>query len=177
VESVVGQGSSFTISLPWQPAALPAAAASAPEPPVVGQAKPGDGQLILLAEDSDIAATQLSAFLQARGFHVLTARNGQEAVELALAAYPHLILMDIQMPKVDGLEAIRQLRARPDMADMPIIALTALAMPGDRERCLEAGANLYLSKPVRLPTLLEAVRSLITDRAANGRSSGPAQTA
>jgi CheY-like chemotaxis protein len=83
--------------------------------------------------------------------------------------------MDIQMPKMDGFEAIRQLRARPDMTDVPIIALTAMAMRGDQERCLEAGANLYFAKPVRLPTLLESINSLIADRGAMGRGSATPQ--
>lgn len=166
VESVLNEGSRFTISLPWQPTTLPALAASFPDAPKAGPARPGEGQLILLADDSEIAVSHLTAYLQARGFQVLVARNGQEAVALAVDAYPSLILMDIQMPKMDGFEAIRQLRARPDMADVPIIALTAMAMRGDQERCLEAGANLYFAKPVRLPTLLESINSLIADRGA-----------
>ncbi|NTV64581.1 MAG: response regulator, partial [Oscillochloris sp.] len=74
---------------------------------------------------------------------------------------PQLILMDIQMPRLDGLEAIRRLRALPAHAVTPIIALTALAMPGDKERCLEAGATAYLTKPVRMRGLAEMIEQLL----------------
>jgi PAS domain S-box-containing protein len=161
VESVVNEGSRFTVSLPWQPAAMPVLAAAASAMSAAVLAGPGVDQLLLLAEDSEVTASHLMAYLQAQGFQVLPAQNGQVAVALAVARHPRLILMDIQMPKMDGFEAIRQLRARPDMADVPIIALTALAMPGDRERCLEAGANLYFAKPVRLSALREAIQSLL----------------
>jgi len=83
------------------------------------------------------------------------ARDGREAVQFAREFHPELILMDVQMPNVDGLQATRTLRADTDprVARVPIIALTALAMTGDRERCLAAGANAYLTKPVGLETL------------------------
>jgi CheY-like chemotaxis protein len=79
--------------------------------------------------------------------------DGQEAVARATADRPALILMDVQMPVLDGLEATRRLRADPATAAIPIITLTALAMPEDRLRCLEAGANAYLSKPLQLAEL------------------------
>ncbi|HZI03079.1 MAG TPA: response regulator, partial [Archangium sp.] len=97
-------------------------------------------------------------FLVAHGYAVRIARDGLEAVQLCREVRPALVLMDIQMPRLDGLEAIRCLRADRVTAPIPIIALTALAMPGDRERCLEAGANEYLSKPVRLRQVLEVMR-------------------
>ena len=94
-------------------------------------------------------------------FKMRSARTGVEALEKAIEVYPGLILMDIQMPEMDGLEATRLLRANPRFASTPIIALTALAMPGDRERCLAAGATEYLSKPVSLKTLTKTIRDLL----------------
>jgi CheY-like chemotaxis protein len=78
--------------------------------------------------------------------------------------YPDLILMDIQMPEVDGLEAIRQIRCLLDRGNIPILAFTALAMENDRERCLAAGANDYLSKPVKLKQLAEKIQQLLSTR-------------
>ena len=85
------------------------------------------------------------------------ARDGAEAIERAKEERPDLILIDIQMPGMDGLEATRRLRADANLADIPVIALTALAMPGDRELCLGAGANEYLSKPVSLKGLVQVI--------------------
>jgi PAS domain S-box-containing protein len=114
---------------------------------------------ILLAEDNEATIDVLSDYLQAHGYEVIVARNGAEAVIAAQGDRVALILMDIQMPGMDGLEAIHRLRADPDTQDVPVIALTALAMPGDRERCLEAGANVYLAKPLNLRALLATIRS------------------
>ncbi|GAB4367224.1 MAG: hypothetical protein Kow00121_05300 [Elainellaceae cyanobacterium] len=110
--------------------------------------------LILLAEDNEANVATLNSYLQARGLRVLLARNGLEAVHMARQHKPNLILMDIQMPEMDGLEAIQRIRTEPDLQAVPIIALTALAMPGDRERCLGVGATDYLTKPVSLKQLL-----------------------
>jgi len=108
---------------------------------------------ILLAEDNEANITTLNSYLQAHGFQVLLARNGLEAIELAKQHRPNLILMDIQMPEMDGLEAIHRIQTEEHL-DIPIVALTALAMPGDRERCIAAGAVDYLTKPVSLKTLM-----------------------
>jgi CheY-like chemotaxis protein len=88
------------------------------------------------------------------------AHDGVEAIEKAQETNPQIILMDIQMPALDGLEAIRRLRADPRFISTPIIALTALAMPGDRERCLDAGASEYMSKPVSLKRLVKSINRL-----------------
>ncbi len=125
--------------------------------PVAAPAAP----LVLLAEDNEAASGAERDYLEAHGLRVILARHGGEAVELALEHRPAVILMDVQMPGMDGLEATRRLRARPELADVPIVAVTALAMPGDRERCLEAGADQYLTKPVALARLLETVRALL----------------
>jgi CheY-like chemotaxis protein len=105
----------------------------------VGAAEPGSR--ILIAEDNPVSLSAYSEYLQAKGHQVIPATNGFEAVERAKEFKPDLILMDIQMPGIDGLEAIRRLRATPEFANVQIIALTALAMPGDHERCLASGAN------------------------------------
>ena len=89
---------------------------------------------------------------------MLLSKNGREAITLAQSESPDLILMDIQMPEMDGLEAMQQIRHDPNLVDVPIIALTALAMNGDRERCLAAGANDYLSKPVKLKQLATVIQ-------------------
>jgi PAS domain S-box-containing protein len=126
------------------------------EMPVVPAAVPGtgtSGPLILLAEDNKANVETIGGYLEANGHRMRYAPNGAEAVKLAREINPALILMDIQMPVMDGLTAIRELRAHPLLKDTPIIALTGLAMPGDRERCLAAGANDYLSKPVSLRSL------------------------
>jgi CheY-like chemotaxis protein len=91
----------------------------------------------------------------------LSTKNGREAIDAAKIHMPDLILMDIQMPEIDGIEAISQIRLNPSLVNTPIIALTALAMPEDRERCLKAGANDYLSKPIKLKQLVMAIQKLL----------------
>ena len=113
---------------------------------------------ILLAEDNETNVTTFTQYLTAKGFEIIVAGNGREAIEQAIKEKPDLILMDIQMPQVNGLEAIKVIRAEATVKDIPIIAVTALAMPGDLEKCLEAGANDYLSKPVSLKGLLERIQ-------------------
>ncbi|WP_129670841.1 PAS domain S-box protein [Candidatus Chloroploca sp. Khr17] len=116
---------------------------------------------ILMAEDNEVNIVALGDYLQDKGYRLSVARNGREALDLAAETPPDLVLMDIQMPELDGLEAIRQLRADPTFTLTPIIALTALAMPGDRERCMEAGASEYLTKPVSLRGLVETIERLL----------------
>lgn len=114
-------------------------------------------RLILLAEDNESNIRTFSEYLEISGYKAIIARNGTEAITRARENSPDLILMDIQMPGMDGLEATRCIRADVELADIPIIALTALAMPGDRNRCLQAGVNEYLSKPVNLKGLITAI--------------------
>jgi CheY-like chemotaxis protein/CBS domain-containing protein len=105
---------------------------------------------ILIVEDNEANINSISSFLKAKGSETILAKNGLEAISIAQSQLPDLILMDIQMPKLDGLEAIRHLRSQPQFVDLPIVALTALAMSGDREKYLAAGATDYLTKPVKL---------------------------
>jgi CheY-like chemotaxis protein len=113
--------------------------------------------LILLAEDNETNIITVMDFLIAKGFRVIVARDGTEAIARAEAAKPALILMDIQMPTMDGLTAITHLHLDQSLSHIPIIALTALAMPGDQERCLTAGANEYMTKPIQLTQLLKLI--------------------
>lgn len=113
--------------------------------------------LILLAEDNETNIITISSYLSAKGYQILCAKNGQEAIAMALSSQPDLILMDVQMPVMDGLEAMRRMRQLPSLVNILIIALTALAMTSDRDRCIMAGANEYLSKPVKLRLLTQTL--------------------
>jgi PAS domain S-box-containing protein len=119
---------------------------------------------VLLAEDNEANIDALGEYLEDRGFVLTIARDGKEALARAGETRPDVILMDIQMPEMDGLEATRRLRTMPECRDIPIIALTALAMPGDRERCLDAGVDEYLPKPVSLNTLIKTIQQLLEER-------------
>ncbi len=116
---------------------------------------------ILLAEDNPANAQTISDYLKTCGYQMMTASNGAEALQRMDSCIPSLILMDIQMPVMDGLETIKHIRENVAYQHLPVIALTALAMPGDRERCLEAGADDYLSKPVRLRKLHNVIERLL----------------
>lgn len=117
--------------------------------------------LILLAEDNDINVFTIANYLEAFGYQLIFAKTGREVLDLLVSHRPDLIIMDIQMPEMDGLQATRLIRQTADFANLPIIALTALAMPGDREKCLEAGATEYLTKPVRLKHLKAVIQDML----------------
>jgi CheY-like chemotaxis protein len=123
--------------------------------------KERDRHLILLVEDNEANIVTVGDYLANVGFQIVVARNGVEAVARAQERHPDLILMDIQMPEMDGLEATRRIRADASLATTPIIALTALAMPGDREQCIAAGANDYTSKPVSLKGLTAMIATYL----------------
>jgi CheY-like chemotaxis protein len=124
-------------------------------------ANTSDAPLVLLAEDNEANIATISSYLIAKDYRVVFAKNGQEAIALAKSHHPDLILMDVQMPVMDGLEATRQIRCDPDLINIPIIALTALAMSGDREKCLTAGASEYLTKPVKLKALSQMIQTFL----------------
>ena len=116
--------------------------------------------MCLVADDNETTLLMLRDCLEALGHRVVLARNGAEAIERAHETHPDVVLMDIQMPVMDGLSAIRLLRQEELFAATPVIALTALAMTGDRERSLQAGANDYISKPVSLGDLARLLQRL-----------------
>jgi CheY-like chemotaxis protein/HAMP domain-containing protein len=128
-----------------------------------------DGVKVLLAEDDMRTVYALCALLRGKGADVVVAENGREALEL-LTQHPDVrgVLMDVMMPEMDGYEAMRRLRKDPRFARLPVIALTARAMKGERERCLDAGANEYLTKPVDGERLLSALQTWLVASTDNG---------
>jgi two-component system, cell cycle response regulator DivK len=116
------------------------------------------GERVLIVEDNEKNMKLVRDVLQATGYSTLEATTGEEAVELALLQAPALVLMDVQLPGIDGVEALEQLRQDQRTASIPVLALTAQAMSGDRDRFLDAGFDGYLSKPVDVAELIEAVR-------------------
>jgi CheY-like chemotaxis protein len=170
--STPGVGSTFTLTLPWpQPHAEAAvtlqavASESTHLPAASAPDRSSHNVTILLAEDSPVTAEAVMDLLSFEGFTVVVAGNGLEAVQKAGELLPALILMDIQMPLMDGFQAIERIRAdsRRAVAQVPIIALTAQAMHGDAQRCLAAGANDYVSKPFRLAQILESIHRQLPD--------------
>jgi PAS domain S-box-containing protein len=143
----------FVLELPHADSAVPGAS-SPPDPNSSTKSIATDRDLlVLIAEDEEINCIVTQALLTKLGLQAAVARDGREAIEMATAHDYDAILMDCMMPNVDGLQATRQIREAEGPSHVPIIAMTALSMPGDRERCLAAGMDDYISKPVRLSTL------------------------
>jgi two-component system, cell cycle response regulator DivK len=117
-----------------------------------------EGAQILVVEDNEKSMKLFRDLLEATGYRTLEATTGAEAVELATEHRPDLVLMDIQLPDIDGVEALGWLRADERTASIPVLALTAQAMEGDRERFLAAGFDAYLSKPVNIVSLIGTVK-------------------
>jgi CheY-like chemotaxis protein len=116
---------------------------------------------ILLVEDNEMNRDMLSRRLVKRGHEVLIAVDGQEGVDLAVSETPEIILLDMSLPVMDGWEAARRLKTDEGTSGIPIIALTAHAMAGDREKCIEAGADDYDTKPVDFKRLLGKIEALL----------------
>ena len=122
------------------------------------------GARILLVEDNELNRDMLSRRLQRRGFQVTTAIEGEGAIEQAKTMKPDLILMDMGLPGLNGWDATRRLKADPETAPIPVVALTAHAMSGDREQALSAGCNAFETKPVELDRLLNTIHRLLSLR-------------
>ncbi|AUI68668.1 PAS domain-containing hybrid sensor histidine kinase/response regulator [Beggiatoa leptomitoformis] len=168
VNSEINKGSSFLVSFPWRLIVEKSADTTVflpntyPEKTLPREyTNRENAPLVLIAEDNEENLDTMARYLNARGYRLITAHNGMEAIAQTQQQHPHIILMDIQMPVMDGLEAIRYIKADKVLGNIPIIAITALAMPGDKEWCLQAGANEYLSKPVSCRQLIETIESLL----------------
>ncbi len=157
VESEVGKGSTFRIELPCREVAGPPGAPAEAEPAGASSGQEPRKATILIAEDNLINQRVVAAMLRREGYQVETAAHGGEAIAALERLRPDLVLMDIQMPVVDGLEATRRIRANPRWRRLPIIALTAHAMAGDRDLCLASGMDDYLTKPVNRTQLVAAI--------------------
>ncbi|MEO0671954.1 MAG: response regulator [Pseudomonadota bacterium] len=129
----------------------------------------GQRKTVLIVEDNELNMKLFTDLLDAHGFATLQTRNGMDALDLARAHRPSLILMDIQLPEVSGLEVTRWLKDDEELRDIPVVAVTAFAMKGDEERIREGGCEAYISKPISIAGFIETVRKF-----ANGaeRSTG-----
>ena len=116
---------------------------------------------LLIVEDNEVERELLSRRFRRKGYEVLTAPDGRAGVEMAFTEAPHLILMDLSMPILDGWEATRQIKARDATSHIPIIALTAHAMKGDRAKAIDAGCDDYDTKPINLARLLSKIVALL----------------
>jgi two-component system chemotaxis sensor kinase CheA len=183
LHSVEGSGSNFTIHLPYNsktgstgdapkqaPETETPAAGPAPAPVVIGKgpSEPHpelEGRTILIADDDMRNVYSLSVMLENEGMHVIVAHNGREAVDkLRSETNIDIVLMDIMMPEMDGYDAIRAARKIDRVRNLPIIAITAKAMKEDRQKCLDAGASDYLSKPLKAEALFAMVSTWLDAR-------------
>ena len=165
IESEKGRGSSFTVTLPVYH--FPAKKYETEIKPAVKTGQTSNASpIVMIVDDNETNINMLKDYLTSRNFKTAAAMTGEEFLKRVEDVRPDIVLMDIQMPEMDGLETTRRLRKHSDprIASVPVIAITALAMPGDREKCLEAGANLYLSKPVRLRELPEILYAQINEQ-------------
>ena len=163
VESEIGKGSCFTIRIPCK--GLDTLNQHNPSDTIslseitTAETLRSNTPLILVADDNEINLITVTDYLRANNLRVIQARDGLEAVKMVREHIPSLVLMDIQMPLMDGLDAIAHLRADDQHSKLPIIALTSRAMVGDRERCIAVGANDYLSKPVNMKQLVKTIHN------------------
>jgi two-component system cell cycle response regulator DivK len=117
--------------------------------------------VILIVEDNDRNLKLVRDVLQVKGYTTLEAMTGEDGVKLALERKPDLVLMDIQLPGINGIEALHQIRANPETANIPIIAVTASVMQQDRKQITEAGFDAYVGKPINLKEFLDAVKKAL----------------
>ena len=132
----------------------------------LGGQRPGtrrEGKVVLIVEDNELNMKLFHDLLDAHGYETLQTRNGMDALKLAKAHRPDLILMDIQLPEVSGLEVTKWLKDDDDLRGIPVVAVTAFAMKGDEERIRQGGCEAYLSKPISVKSFVDTVRRFIGD--------------
>jgi CheY-like chemotaxis protein len=117
--------------------------------------------LILIVEDNDMNLDMLTRRLERKGYEIVSARDGRDGVEQARQTRPDLILMDMSLPVMDGWEATRKIKADPEIAGIPVVALTAHAMASDKQKALDAGCDDFYTKPIELPGLLKIISRLL----------------
>ena len=122
---------------------------------------------VLIAEDNPVNRELLRELLETRGYSVVEACNGEEALRVIDESRPDILLLDLDMPVLDGFATVRRIRENPSLASLPVVAVTAYAMQGDRDKCLRAGMNAYVSKPIQPEEVFEAIE----DAVAAGRAS------
>lgn len=120
---------------------------------------------ILIVEDNELNMKLFNDLLQAHGYVTVTTRDGSQVLELARAEKPDLILMDIQLPEVSGLDVTRWLKAEEDLRDIPVIAVTAFAMKGDEDKIREGGCEDYISKPISIATFIGTIQKYLPETA------------
>ncbi|MDY8109518.1 response regulator [Fulvimarina sp. 2208YS6-2-32] len=116
---------------------------------------------VMIVEDNELNMKLFRDLIEAYGYETVRTQSGLNAVELAREHRPDLILMDIQLPEISGLDVTRQLKADPELQKIPVIAVTAFAMKGDEERIREGGCEAYISKPISVPKFIETIRSFL----------------
>lgn len=178
LESEVGQGSRFTITLPWDLAAEAEIMQHIKSPKDLQASRIdttnteaeaiGEGESILLVDDEPLGGKMLANYLQRCNYHVTLVKSADEALAYVRKEVPDLLITDIRMRGMDGLELIRHLRHNVATQKFPIMALTVLAMTGDREKCLQAGATAYLSKPLPLHRLASTIKHLLSTISVEG---------
>src|SRR3954464_3918877 len=127
------------------------------------QQGPGMAKTVMIVEDNELNMKLFHDLLEAHGYETVGTRNGIEALDLARRHHPDLILMDIQLPEVSGLEVTKWIKEDPELQSIPVVAVTAFAMKGDEERIRQGGCEAYLSKPISVATFLSTVKSYLGD--------------
>jgi PAS domain S-box-containing protein len=163
VESEVGKGSRFSVTLPWRESRLSSALEVLERQAVDSEQHESEGgqPLVLLAEDNDDTILRVTTYLRGHGYAVEVVRSGLELAARGAELLPDIVVMDVHIPEMDGLEAVQRIRQEAPLAALPFVVLTALDTPWDRDACMAAGAGAYLSKPVQPSALLSALKDLL----------------